>query len=79
MIFLDFKSNLVYSNPQMRVPRGSKHPDIMKIEVVGLSDYKIEKLSIRNEAESAEQFYGAFRHIFSAIHYENGALNQQTA
>ena len=33
MLFLEFKSNSVYSNVQTRVPRGSKNPKIMKIEV----------------------------------------------
>ena len=41
---LVFISNLVYSNPQIRVPRGLKNTEIMTIEVFGLSHKQIEKL-----------------------------------
>ena len=48
---LDFGKSFAYSNPQIRVPRGSKNADTMKVEVSGLSDNKIEKLLVKNEAE----------------------------
>ena len=37
-------SNLVYSNPQTRVPTGPKTPEIVNIDVFGLSHEQIEKL-----------------------------------
>ena len=49
--FLFFLDNLAYLNPQIRLPKGPRNPEIMKIEVVGLSHNKIEKVLIQNEAE----------------------------
>ena len=45
------KSNLVYPNPQIRVPRGPKNPEIMNINVFGLSHNQIEELLVQIEAE----------------------------
>ena len=51
-IIIDFlKSNVVYSNPQIRVPTGYKNPEIMNIGVSSLSHNKIGKLIIQDEAE----------------------------
>ena len=43
--FLDFK------NPQIRDLMGPNNPEIIKIEVFGLSDNEIEKLLVQYEAE----------------------------
>ena len=40
----NFKSNLVDSNPQIRAPTAPENPEIMNIEVFGLSYNQIEKL-----------------------------------
>ena len=53
---------LLYSNPKIRVPSGPKNPEIMKMEVSGLPNNKIEKLLIQIEAE---YLYGAFQVFFS--------------
>ena len=39
---------LAYSNPQIRVPAAPKNPEIMRIEVFGVSHNKTEKLLIQN-------------------------------
>ena len=54
--------NIVYSTPQIRDPMGPINPEIMNIEVFGLSHNEIEKLLIQNEAD---QSYGTFGNVFS--------------
>ena len=43
-LFLNVQSDLVYSNPEIRVPTGLKNPEIMEMLCFGLSRKQIEKL-----------------------------------